>query len=52
MGCFKISEKASKLRQEYKKIFGEMPRGWYYEDNETMQDYEEYLQKEINKKIK
>lgn len=49
MGCFKISEKAMKLRQEYKNKYRELPRGWYYEDNETMQEYEEYLQKEIDK---
>ena len=54
MGCFKISEKASKLRKEYKDKYGKIPRGWYYEDNETMQEYEKYLQNEIdkNKKVK
>lgn len=48
MGCFKISEKASKLRKEYKDKYGEMPRGWYYEE-ETMKEYEQYLQKQLEK---
>jgi len=44
----KLSEKARRLREEYKNKYKEQPKGWEY-DKETMQEYEEYLEKELTK---
>ena len=41
-----LSEKAYELRAEYKQKNGKYPRGWYHEE-ETMTEYEEYLEKEL-----
>lgn len=43
----KLSEKARKLREEYKEKYNEIPKGWEY-DKETMKEYEQYLEKELN----
>ena len=42
----KLSEKASKLREEYKKKYNKQPKGWEY-NKETMKEYEKYLEKEL-----
>lgn len=41
-----ISEKAEKLRAEYKQKFHSLPRGWYHGE-ETMHEYERYLETRI-----
>ena len=46
MAC--LSEKAMKLRNKYYEKFNIYPRGWYIE-SETMTEYENYLQKELEK---
>lgn len=47
MAC--LSKKAYELIEEYNKKYKKYPRGWCHGE-ETMKEYEEYLQKEINKK--
>lgn len=44
----KLSEKANKLRQEYKEKFNQQPKGWEY-DKETMREYEQCLENELKK---
>lgn len=43
-----LSQTAYELREEYKKQNGIYPRGWYHGE-ETMKQYEEYLQKILKK---
>jgi len=43
-----LSEKAYNLREQYKKIYNKQPKGWEY-DKETMEEYEKYLENELNK---
>lgn len=45
----KLSEKAYELRNKYIEKFGYYPRGWAHGE-ETMREYEEYLEKELQKK--
>ena len=49
MGCYRISDKAKILRKMYFDKFEKKSRGWYYKDDETLEEYEKYLEKEINK---
>ena len=44
----KLSDKAYKLRERYKEKYNKQPKGWEY-DKETMKEYEEYLEKELEK---
>ncbi len=48
MAC--LSKKVIKLRNKYYEIFNIYPRGWYI-GSETMTEYENYLQKELEKII-
>lgn len=41
-----LSEKANELYKEYIKIYKKPPRGWAHGE-ETMKEYEEYLEKEL-----
>ncbi len=43
-----LSEKAYRLREEYKEKFGAWPRGWCHGE-ERMVEYEQYLEKELKK---
>lgn len=43
-----LSEKAYELREEYKRKYKEYPRGWCHGE-ETMKEYEQYLEKEVNR---
>ena len=43
-----LSEKAYRLREEYKKKYNKQPKGWEY-DKETMEEYEIFLEKELKK---
>lgn len=45
-----LSEKAIKFRQEYIKKFNKPPRGWFI-GTETMEEYEEYLKNEMERKV-
>ncbi len=49
MANWRLSDKAYKLREEYEKIKHERPRGWSWEE-ETMEEYEKYLEKAIKDK--
>ena len=46
-----LSEKAYELIEQYKEKFNEYPRGCYHGE-ETMKEYEKYLQQEIEKREK
>lgn len=43
-----LSEKAYELREKYKQKNGKYPRGWYYEENETMEEYEGFLERKLS----
>ena len=49
MGVWRLSEKACELRKQYIQKYNKKPRGWSWEE-ETMQEYEKYLEKQLNKK--
>lgn len=42
----KLSEKTYELRNKYNEKFGYYPRGWAHGE-ETLEEYEEYLEKEL-----
>ncbi len=43
-----LSTKAYELREKYKERFNEYPRGWYHGE-ETMKEYEKYLEQCLEK---
>lgn len=43
-----LSEKANELCKKYEEKYKTFPRGWAHGE-ETMEEYEEYLQKELEK---
>lgn len=43
-----LSDKAYELREKYKDKFNKYPRGWNHGE-ETMKEYEKYLQKQLEK---
>lgn len=49
MGNWKLSDKAYQLRKKYEKKKHENPRGWSWEE-ETMEEYEKYLENAIKNK--
>lgn len=44
----KLSDKAKKLANEYEQKYNKLAKGWEY-DKETMEEYEKYLENELNK---
>lgn len=48
MGNWKLSDKAYELRKKYEEKYQKSARGWSWEE-ETMEEYEKYLENIINK---
>lgn len=46
MAGWRLSDRAHELRKQYEDKFKERARGWAWEE-ETMEKYEEYLEKSI-----
>lgn len=44
MGGWRLSDRATELRKQYEDKYKEKARGWAWEE-ETMEEYEEYLDK-------